>query len=463
MRIVKVTAVAATALLLALSVILLNLRFFSRTVGFDEAYYYSWVDNWEENPIYYPHHLLFGPTSVAFQRAFEAATGITNTAFIQRFKNTLVFAVGLALLFVIFVARSKRYLLALIFVALIGVSGMLWIDSMHHETAAIPAMVVGIAISLLVFYNRIRRPLPLIIGYSVLLALAILLHQMYLLALMVGPVTFLFTRAKGEKRLAFARNIGRALIHLAVTLAIVVGTYFYVGFSKLDLRMTDNPDGTQIYMGVTINGNFLRYFYLLTAYGIWGEEPEEDTDTAVLAIDGYGSTFVPYFWPLHVSDQPDDPVAAFPSNLTFRLLLTLGCILILGAGPALARYGSMYFGTLIWLAAAAAFITWWEPRQMEHWIYLNVLTCILAFLGLSATIEMVPLRLPRSMLLAASCFVMATFAVALFAVNLETWIAPRSEFSRAAGIPSSIWRQEYSMDELKPDYSSKLSSGASEE
>lgn len=442
MRIARVTLVAITAALLACSALMFNLRYMARTIGFDEAYYYSWVDNWEENPIYYPHHLLFGPVSVGFQRSFVAVTGVENTAFIQRFKNSLAYSVGIALFFVAFVADSRRYAASLLAALLVGVSGALWSDSMHHETATIPAILVGIAITVLFFYKRARRPLPVVILYSVMLGVAILLHQMYLLAVVVGTITFLTTRTAAERRLRFGRNLIRTAVHLCVTLGIVAGAYFYVGLSVLDLRLHDNPDGRQTYMGVAINGNFLRYFYLLNAYGIWGEP---QGDMLVQALDGYGSAFVPHFWPLHVHQDAEDPEHSYPSNLTFWLLVGLAGVILVGAGPALRRYGGLIPGLVTWIVAAALFIAWWEPQQMEHWIYVSVITWLLAFTALFAVITVPRSRWIRAGIAGTTSLVMATVWPALFSLNMETVILPQQEFSRPMNIPASVWKDEYSM------------------
>lgn len=443
MRLARLAIVAATAILITLCTLMFNLQHLSRTIGFDEAYYYSWVDNWENNPIYYPHHLLFGPVSVGFQNAFTKITGITNTAFIQRFKNSFVYAAGLGVFFVLFYAGSRRFFLALIAALLIGVSGALWSDSMHHETATIPAILVNLAMASLLFYKRLEHPIPLIIIYSVLLAVAILLHQMYVLALIVGVITFMTTRARGEPRLRTLRNLGRTAVHLAVTLGIVGCAYFYVGFSLLNLRLHDNPDGRQVYMGVTINGNFLSYFYLLKAYGIWGEP---QGDTAVLAIDGYGSSFVPYFWPLHVHHPPQDAEHDYPSNLTFWVLAGAAALLIIGSVPALKRYGPLYVGLLVWFAGAALFIAWWEPRQMEHWIYVSILTWMLVFMAATASVNSIPRGIIRYSLAGAFCFLLVTVGLAFFEYNMTTVILPQQEFTRPTNIPASVWREEYTME-----------------
>ena len=153
---------------------LYNLKHLARNIGYDEVYYYYWVDNWENYQVYYPHHLLFTPTSVYFQKHFTELTGISSTAFIQRYKNILVVAAGLGLFFIVFYAGSRRYLLSLTVVILIGVSASLWHDVHHHETSAIPGILINLVVLSLLFYRKFPLPSIFIILVSALNAFAIL-------------------------------------------------------------------------------------------------------------------------------------------------------------------------------------------------------------------------------------------------------------------------------------------------
>ena len=448
----RIVLIMAVACALCLGYCLFNTQHLSRSIGYDEVFYFFWVDNWENTQVYYPHHLLFAPSSVLFQRCFTALTGIDNTAFIQRFKSILVVAAGLSAFFILFCLHSKRLLLSLIVALLIGVSASLLNDVRHQETSAIPAVIIVLTMFSLVFYRRFRHPLLFIAVFSIFNALAILLHQAFLFTVPLAALAFIFgAPVKNAARGALSR-LGRGGLYLLLVASMVGGAYFYVGFATLDLRMTDNPQGTQTYMAVPIKGNFIRYFYLIKAYGKWGNYKP---DMVRQGIGGYLSSFTTACRIDKINPGKPFDAQHFASNAVAALIGTFLLAFILFFAPMFRRYGIVYPLLLAWFVIGALFIFWWEPWYIEHWIYITVLTWVLAFMAVTAALERIRFFLPRTAVYAAACAVLLSFAALEYRENLTRIVLPQERLSIPASARSYAWRDEYRMDEIfaarKPD------------
>lgn len=456
-RAARIALAGATAFLIGSGYGLFNLRHLARSLGYDEVYYLHWVDTWDRYPMYYPQHLLFVPTSVFFQEHFTGLTGITNTAFIQKLKNILFVSLGLGLFFLIFYGYSRRFWLSLLVTLLIGASGALWHDVHHHETSAIPGVLINLAALLLLFYRRFPSPALFIIAFAALNAFAILLHQVYLFSIIAFFLTFLFSRPRTDPRLSISKNLFRSSLYLLLVLAIVGGTYYYVGFVKLDLRLRDNPQGTQrlpFFEGIPIRGNFIRFFYLIQAREKWGVVRASSLKQAV---DGYGSSFMTTFRPDRVDLREFFAEAHFASNAVAAALAAFLAGFALLFVPAFRRYGMLYPGLLLWLAIGSAFVYWWEPGYIEHWIYLTILTWVLVFLVSAALIGRVKGRLPRAAVYLGLCALLLGLASVMVRENFIHTIQAQEKPFVPASVRSAVWREEYRMEEM---YRSPVAGGA---
>ena len=438
----RILLIPTTAALIFAGYSLINFRVLARSSGYDEVYYYYWVENWENYQVYYPHHLLFTPTSVAFQNAYTDLTGIDNTAFVQRFKNIVLGAAGLGFFFILFYLHSKRFWLALIITSLIAFSGSLWHDVHHHETSAIPGVLINLAMLSLVFYRRSRFTVLHIIVFASANAVAILLHQVYLLSIPVGFAVFFFTKPARDRTFKVAKRVFRSGLYLVLVIGIVGGVYFYIGFSKLDLRATDNPGGTQVYMSVPIEGNFFKYFYLIESYGKWGNKTDAMLKHGII---GYMSSFVTHFHTSRVDFAAMENPKNLPSNVT---LIALGSILLLLAAliiPVTRKYGALYPALLVWFAGGSLFVIWWEPGYIEHWIYLTILTWLLFFMVLTTLLDLVPKGSARAAFYTAICVLGVSFGSLMVQVNYTNSIIKERNADPYVKSWLPVWREEYSM------------------
>ncbi len=444
----RIALAGVTALLISSGYGLFNMRHLARTLGYDEVYYLYWVDTWDRYPMYYPQHLLFVPTSVLFQKHFSGLTGITNTAFIQKFKNILVVSLALGLFFLIFYGHSRRFWLSLIFALLIGISGSLWHDVQHHETSAIPGVLINLAVLLLLFYRRFPYPTLFIVPFAALNAFAILLHQAYLFSIIAVFFIFLFTRPRTGIRSSLSKNLFRSSLYLLLVLAMVGGTYYYIGFVKLNLRLQDNPQGTQrllFFENIPIRGNFIRFFYLIRAREKWGRVRSSSLEQA---IDGYGSSFMTTFRADKVNLGEFAGEAHLSSNVVSVALAAFLAGFALLFIPVFRRYGMLYPGLLLWLAIGSAFVYWWEPGYIEHWIYLTILTWVLVFLVCTALIELAKPGLPRAAVYLCLCIALLTFASVMYRENFTHTILVQEKPFVPASVRSAVWKEEYRMDEM---------------
>jgi hypothetical protein len=444
-RLVRTIICLTIACALSLSYCLFNLKHLARNIGYDEVYYFHWVDNWKKDQVYYPQHLLFAPSSVLFQKGFITLTGITNTAFIQRFKNILFVSIGLSAFFLLFYVHSKRILLSLSVAVLIGISGSLWGDALQNETSAIPGVLINLVMFCLVFYRRSQKPALFIVVFSVFNSLAILLHQAYLFTVPLVALMLLFSMPDKDAQPRVRRNIGRTFLYLFLVTCFVGGTYFYIGFVKLNLRLKDNPEGAQQYLGVPIHGNFMRYFYLIQAYGKWGKTQPE---MVRLGVNGYLSSFVTTVR----ADQADlqDPLGKthFSANVTLALLTFFFLGFILFFVPMFRRYGVLYPVLLLWFAAGSLFIFWWEPAYIEHWIYVTILTLVLGFMMMTTILSQIRQFMPRTKVYAAMCVVLWSFGAVAYQDNFTHTILAQEKLWLPVSAQSPAWNDEYRMDSI---------------
>lgn len=434
-----------TACLMALGFCLFNLRHLSRHIGYDEVVYFYWVDSWDDHQVYYPHHLLFVPTSVLFQRAFTDLTGITNTAFAQRFKNILFVSVGLALFFLAFYAHSRRLWLSLTVALLIGISASLWHDARQHETSAIPGVLINLNVLLLLFYRRFPRPILFIALFSLLNALGVLLHQVYLLSVVPMFLVFLFTQTEKDGRFRLARSLSRSLLYLSLVLSLVGGTYYYIGFVKLNLRLHDHPRAYQTYMDIPIKGNFIKYFYLIKAHGKWGKE---HPDWLRHGINGYVSSFVATFGTRNVDPRSFLDDERFSHNIALASVGGFLAAFILFFVPVYRRYGFLYPALLLWLVLGSAFIFWWEPWYIEHWIYITILTWVLVFMVCSTLVESAGRGTPRIALSLILCASLWSFGAVMYHENFTGMVQAQKKLILPSNAHGRFWKDEYTMDEV---------------
>lgn len=441
----RTVLIMAVACALCLSYCLFNTQHLARSISYDEVFYFSWVDNWADNQVYYPHHLLFGPASVLFQRCFTALTGIENTAFIQRFKNILAVSVGLSAFFILFYLHSKRLLVSLTFAILIGLSGSLLNDARRHETSIIPGILIVLVMFSLVFYRTSRRPALFIAVFSIFNSLAILLHQVYLFTIPLAALVFLFSSPRLSSARRMLRRLGRAGLYLLLVASMVGGAYFYIGFVKLSLRWVDNPQGKQTYLAVPIHGNFVRYFYLIQAYGMWGKYKP---DMVRQGIQGYLSSFVTVCRLDRI--DPDKPFEEkhFTSNATAAMIGAILFMILIFSGLLLRRYGILFPVLLAWFVIGSLFIFWWEPWYIEHWSYITILTWVMTLMAISTVLERLRYFLPRTVAYAAVCAVLWSFAALAYQKNYTYIVLPQEKLSLPSNSTSNAWREEYRMDEL---------------
>ena len=442
-RLARYAFIAAVACALCLSYCLFNTRHLSRSIGYDEVYYFFWVDNWGKGEVYYPHHLLFAPVSVVFHRFFSALSGITDTAFIQRFKNILVVSVGLSVFFLLFYAHSRKFLLSLTVAVLIGISCSLWHDARQNETAAIPGVIITLTMFSLVFYRRARFPVLFIAVFAVFNSLAILLHQALLFSVPSAALVFFF----GARTAAFRtlRRLGRTGLYLLLMIAMVGGAYFYVGFVKLRLQLVDNTRGMQTYQAMNIRGNFIRYFYLIHAQGKWGSYR---SDMLGKGIGGYLSSFVAGARIDRI--DPENPLGneSFPSIATAVLIGTMLLLLLLLFMPMFRRYGVLYPALLVWFVIGSLFIFWWEPAYIEHWLYITILTWVLAFMMVVAVLERLKHPLPKTAAYAAVCLILWSFGLLAYRENFTRSVLVHERLTLPKSARSFAWKDEYRMDSI---------------
>jgi hypothetical protein len=434
-----------TACVIALGYCLFNLKHLGRSIGYDEVVYFFWVDNWDSHQVYYPHHLLFVPTSVLFQRSFTQLTGITNTAFIQRFKNILSVSLGLGLFFLIFYAHSRRFWLSLTIALLIGISGSLWHDAHHHETSAIPGVLINLTMLLLLFYRKFPYPIVFIALFSLFNAFAILLHQVYLFSIIPVFLVLFFTKPQKDKKFYTLKNLFRSSLYLFLVFSMVGGTYYYIGFVKLNLRLKDNPRGYQTYMDLPIRGNFIKYFYLIKAHGKWGKK---HPSWLKHGINGYISSFTTSFRTKYVNTRDFFNESHFPSNTALLAIGTFLSGFILFFIPVFRRYGTLYPALLLWFVIGSIFIFWWEPWYIEHWIYITILTWVLIFMVCNALLDSIKQNVPRIATYVLLCLLLFSFGSVLYRENLTHMILVQKKLFLPSNAYGRFWKEDYKMDAI---------------
>ncbi len=442
----RILVAVCIAVLIFLGFVHFNLEHLARNLGYDEVYYFFWVNNWENYQVYYPHHLLFTPSSVAFQKYFTEATGIENTAFIQTLKNILALSVGVSLFFLMFYLHSRRLLLSFLLAVSIGLSASVWHDAQHHETALIPGIIINLAMLSLVFYRNFRVPVVFICIFAAANSAAILLHQAFLFSVIPPFLVFLFTSSGKEYRRKVVKRLCRTALYTVLMIAMVGGAYFYVGFVKLNLRLTDNPEGEQRYMALPIDGNFYKYFYLLKGHDKWGGKSETVLQDG---MNGYISSFIVTFRTWKVNPTKAHEPERFSSHVALIFIVAALGAFIVFLIPAIKRYGVLLPALLVWMILGALFIFWWEPWYIEHWLYITILTWVLLFLVCTSALEAVPVLPLRLVLYFAVLLGVGSVTSVMYYENYNVMIKDQMKlFLPASRWDERAWRESYKMEEI---------------
>ncbi|MBN2737733.1 MAG: hypothetical protein JXR70_12185 [Spirochaetales bacterium] len=414
----------------------------SRTIGYDEVFYFHWVDVHEQTPTYYPHHLYFSTSSYLFQKAFTALTGIDNTSFIQRFKNIFITAIGLCLFFTFFYIFSKRYFLSLALSLLIGVTATVWGFVSQNETSLIPALLINLAFLSLIFYKRFPLPHLFIILFSVLCSIAILLHQAYLLMLPSAFIVFLFTSPRNKK--FPLHNLIYAVLFGFYSLAMIGGSYFYIGHVELNLSLEDNEDGAQVYMAKNIKGNFFRYFYLLKSTNIWGKEFK---NKHAHTLNGYGRSYWIGFDTKTIDFEKNSLRDFQPSNLVWGFICFFFVLMLVFLRKIIKNFGLILPALLIWLIVGSRFIMWWEPWYIEHWTHLVILSIIMFFLITYSIVHLSKNKTIQGILANGFALIIFLFAGFLFSWNFKDYIKPHEKLT-VPGIAYQVnfWTKAHIME-----------------
>jgi hypothetical protein len=209
--------------------------------------------------------------------------------------------------------------------------------------------------------------------------------------------------------------------------------------------MHDHPRAYQTYMDIPIKGNFIKYFYLIKAHGKWGKEHPHWLRHG---INGYVSSFMATFDTRNVDPGNFLDDERFSSNIALAAVGGFLAAFVLFFIPLYRRYGFIYPALLTWLVLGSAFIFWWEPLYIEHWIYITILTWVLVFMVADTLLESTgrsPIRIIVSLILCVSLW---SLAAVVYHENLTHMVSVQERLFLPSNAYGRFWKDEYTMDEI---------------
>lgn len=301
----------------------------------------SYTNDVETKPfieLYHPHHLLYGPVgrfAVDLAEAFGYAGRADQP--IQAV-NALVGALGVVALWRVGVRLTKQALFSAGVAALMGISYGYWVYAAEVEVYTVAALFLTLSILILTHLaEKPGRRLAILLGLNG--AGAVLFHQTN--AMFVLPV-FAFLIMQPATR--------RQIIPYGVAIALAVGVpYIAVGWAS-GFRDAD------------------AYINWLTDYAQQGEE--SGAWGGYLSFDHFDA----------LTEGLTDTISLTPlhAQIFYAVAILGGVVFLLRPGESKRAWAAF---VITWLALYGAFFWWWEPWNIEFWIALLPLWCLLMILG----------------------------------------------------------------------------------
>ena len=142
---------------------------------------------------------LFNPHHIAFdwlgQKIYKKLTnnGYTGSSMlILQLRNLLISSIGLGIFFFLFYKISRKYLLSLFFVFLIGFSCAYWIYSQINDTPIIHSTLLALLFFAAIYFPEAKKKYLYSFFLGMLHAVTILFHQTDLLFIFIVSFIILF-------------------------------------------------------------------------------------------------------------------------------------------------------------------------------------------------------------------------------------------------------------------------------
>jgi hypothetical protein len=307
----------------------------------------------------HPHHLLYSPAAYAAYR-LAGALGLGVRAWlVMQWLSTLCAVAGLALFHRILLDLGVTRPARLAGIVMLGASFGWWRFATQGDTT-LPSTVL-----LIVLLSETLRPGTRAVRLGLVQAAAILLHQAAVVFL-PGACWGLWTRTRPKDR---KREVA---VLLGTTGAVSAAAYLAAGFGVLRVR---SPDGLLAWMS-----------------GYFGADPRTGyaPEYAGWAAANLGAS-ARGWWECWFGAWPGP---AGPASWGWHAAAGICAAAILALAVRAARRAFRADGApdrrlagevlLVWLAAHAAFFTWWKPGHTRFWVLALPGWALLAVLGAEA-------------------------------------------------------------------------------
>ena len=331
---------------------------------------------------FHPHHLLYDELGVVFVKLWHLVTGgVDAPPFVPLQLMSAVFG-SLCVLLILLIPRRRAIMTAATFAA----CNTVWLFSTAVEVM-LPALFFFLLSLYLVRAETV--PLPRVLAAAALAALSVLVHQIAILACVALAY---YVTARDRKAGAW---FCAGLVVLVGVVYVMVGRVVLTDFGVVAMIEWATSAGERTVSGTMSLG-----------------------DQILTSARGLVHAFVSPFGPDDLR-QGVRPLAGLVLAIASGTVLIAGLVLVAGAFvrlPGLLRdHDPWPRFLLVWIGLVAVFIIWFQPSNIEYWIY-----CVPPALFLCGS----GVRLRR---------LTASILISLLAVvNFSTSIQPRLDTTNAS-------------------------------
>ncbi len=428
-----------TAALLALALVLFNIRFISRTFDWDSITYLHNISlgQWKA-VLYNPHHLAFESTGLLYMKILSYFRPDSPPMFSLRLRMLASGALFLVLFVILFARIYRDFWTGICVAACVAFTESFWFFSQHNDTALPPALLIALLFLLCVYAAEKGFSLPLLASAAVVQVWSIYFHQANVLFMTFVPAALLlgsgmrkrsaakFPPASRVRAPRSGRWFGREMLivsgYVLVVGGVVVAAYLYIGLVVLGRELSSQEPRS-----------FTRWMLMYILSDSWGL-PATLSQRVLWTWHGFGEAF------LVIGSRIDHFRVNFsdflsPGSFAFNMLPAFFLAVI---ALSFFRLRTLWHTSRVelvlfacWLPPSLIFFGWWAGYISEYWLSSSIALWLLSYLTLRSVIPAWMQTTGRALLRLLYLFL----ATILFVTNFTHSERPRSRYVISAEPP----------------------------
>lgn len=389
----KLTKIEFTfAILLSLSIILFyfffNLNYL--TTWIDEKYDCTTYDYYVRLGIpqylFNPHHIAFDWVGERMYNFLKERGYTGKSMIVLQLRNLIVSSIGLGILFFLLYKISKKILLSLLLIGMIGFSFAFWMYSQINDTPIIHSVLLVLLFMATIYYPQAKRKYIFSILLGIFHSIVIFFHQSDLIFIFVIFFVYMFSEYllnmfkfnqsdfnfisnnPFNKYFSFS-NLKYFITYFITFFIIVAMAYYFVGIVLIGLTLDKTK--AKDFNKIKDASYFFNWLVLYTKIDYWGKGFEEKNllEKILIGISTY------FYQPqsfngakLNFNWKNFFHSASILPNFIGTLFIIVFSTSIIFLKKLFNKYNFIFIANIIFLIIYTIFSCWWEPDYREFWV-----------------------------------------------------------------------------------------------